>query len=205
MNIDVMSQQLLLAFVVFAVVTLFTPGPNNIMLLSSGLTFGIRRTLPHVAGVTIGFAVMVAATGFGLGAIFTTYPVLQTILKYAGAAYLVYLALAIALSGPAEADDAVGRKPMTFLGAAAFQWVNVKGWVMTIGAITAYAAIAAYPWNILTQALLFLLLGFFSSMTWAFFGTSLQPLVKSPRAARVFNWGMALLLLASLYPVLTEG
>lgn len=205
MNIAAMPQQLLFAFVVFAVVTLFTPGPNNIMLLSSGLTFGIRRTMPHVAGVTIGFAVMVAATGFGLGVIFTAYPVLQTILKYAGAGYLVYLALAIALSGPAEAGDADRRRPMTFFGAAAFQWVNVKGWVMTIGAITAYAAIAAYPWNILTQALLFLLLGFFSSMTWAFFGTSLQPLVKSPRSARAFNWAMAALLLASLYPVLIDG
>jgi len=205
MTIAAMSEQLLLAFVVFAVVTLFTPGPNNIMLLSSGVTFGVRRTLPHVAGVTIGFAVMVAATGFGLGAVFTSYPVLQVALKYAGAAYLIYFAAVIALSGPADPGETTRRKPMTFLGAAAFQWVNVKGWVMTIGAITAYATIAAYPWNILTQALLFLFLGFFSSMTWAFFGTSLQPLVKSPRAARVFNWVMALLLLASLYPVLMEG
>ncbi len=111
-----MSQQLLLAFLVFAIVTLFTPGPNNVMLLSSGLNFGVRRTLPHVAGVTIGFAVMVAAAGLGFGAVFATYPMLQTVLKYAGAAYLVYLALAIGLSGAPEPGEAERRKPMTFLG-----------------------------------------------------------------------------------------
>src|SRR5436189_6280081 len=134
-----MSQPLLIAFVVFAAVMFFTPGPNNVMLLSSGLTHGFRRTLPHMAGITFGFAFMVAAVGLGLGTVFIAYPVLQTILKYAGAAYLIYLAAAIAISEPpsAEQDDAGGR-PMTFWGAAMFQWVNAKGWVMVIGTITAY-------------------------------------------------------------------
>ena len=95
-----MSQQLFIAFVVFATVMFITPGPNNIMLLSSGLTYGFRRTLPHVAGITIGFAFMVGAVGLGLGTVFIAYPVLQTILKYAGIAYLLYLAAAIAMSGP---------------------------------------------------------------------------------------------------------
>ena len=81
----------------------FTPGPNNIMVLSSGLTYGFRRSLPHIAGITIGFAFMVAAVGLGLGAVFIAYPVLQTILKYAGAAYLIYLAAVIAMSGPVTA------------------------------------------------------------------------------------------------------
>ena len=79
-----MSQQLLFAFVVFAAVMFFTPGPNNIMLLSSGLTYGFRPTLPHIAGITVGFAFMVGVVGLGLGTIFIAYPVLQTILKYAG-------------------------------------------------------------------------------------------------------------------------
>src|ERR1700712_3066237 len=100
-----MSQQLFIAFVVFATVMFFTPGPNNIMLLSSGLTYGFRRTLPHVAGITIGFAFMVGAVGLGLGTVFIAFPVLQTILKYAGIAYLVYLAAAIAMSGPVSAQD----------------------------------------------------------------------------------------------------
>ena len=101
-----MSHQLLLAFVVFAAVMFFTPGPNNIMVLSSGLTYGFRRTMPHILGITFGFAFMVGAVGFGFGAVFLAFPILQTILKYAGAAYLVYLAAAIAMSGPPKPGEA---------------------------------------------------------------------------------------------------
>src|SRR3984893_18644471 len=140
-----MSQSLLFAFVVFAVVSVFTPGPNNVMLLSSGLNHGFRRTLPHIAGITIGFAFMVAAVGLGLGTIFLAYPVLQTILKYAGAAYLVYLAAAIAMSGTAPSGQEKQSGPMTFWGAAVFQWVNAKGWVMVIGTITALSRFHPLP------------------------------------------------------------
>ena len=146
-----MSHSLLIAFVMFATVMFFTPGPNNIMLLSSGLTYGFRPTIPHIMGITVGFAFMIGAVGLGLGTIFIAYPVLQTILKYAGVAYLVYLAAHIALSEPPSAEQDNSRGPMTFWGAAMFQWVNAKGWVMVIGTITAYAAIAAYPWNIAIQ------------------------------------------------------
>jgi threonine/homoserine/homoserine lactone efflux protein len=200
-----MSQHLFVAFLVFAVVMFFTPGPNNIMLLASGLNFGFRRSLPHMAGVTFGFAFMVGVTGVGLGALFTSIPMLQTILKYAGAAYLVYLAIAIGLSGPPDPEAARQRRPMTFLNAALFQWVNVKGWVMAIGTITAYAAIASYPWNVVTQVALSALIGACSSVTWAFCGSALQSLVRSTRAVRAFNIMMAILLLASLYPVLAES
>jgi len=105
----------------------FTPGPNNVMVLSWGLTYGIRRTLPHIAGIAIGVSFMVAATGVGLGAIFTAYPVLQTILKYAGVAYLIYLALVIAMSEPVAPGQVNQRGPVGFWAAALFQWVNVKG------------------------------------------------------------------------------
>ncbi|HLG79663.1 MAG TPA: LysE family translocator [Bradyrhizobium sp.] len=199
-----MSQSLLLAFIVFAIVMFFTPGPNNIMVLSSGLTYGFRRTLPHIAGITIGFAFMVAAVGLGFGTIFIAYPVLQTVLKYAGAAYLIYLAIAIALSGPPKPGEA-GSRPMTFWGAAVFQWINVKGWVMVIGTITAYAAIARFPLNIAIQTVLCLLLGVISTATWTLFGSALRPMLKSERAVRVFNVLMALLLLASLYPVFMDA
>jgi threonine/homoserine/homoserine lactone efflux protein len=199
-----MSQPLLIAFIMFAAVMFFTPGPNNIMLLSSGLTYGFRRSLPHVAGIVIGFAFMVGAVGLGLGTIFITYPVLQTILKYAGAAYLVYLAAAIAMSGPVASGQDNARGPMTFWGAAMFQWVNAKGWVMVIGTITAYAAIADFPWNILMQVAISLLIGAFSCVAWALFGSALRPWLTSPRAVRAFNVVMALLLLASLYPVFME-
>jgi threonine/homoserine/homoserine lactone efflux protein len=200
-----MSHSLLIAFVLFATVMFFTPGPNNIMLLSSGLTYGFRPTIPHIAGITVGFAFMVGAVGLGLGTIFIAYPVLQTILKYAGVVYLIYLAAAIAMSGPVSADQDNRRGPMTFWGAAMFQWVNAKGWVMVIGTITAYAAISPYPWNIAIQVALSLLLGALSCTAWAYFGSALRPVLTSPRAVRAFNIGMAALLLASLYPVFTDA
>lgn len=200
-----MSHSLLIAFVIFATVMFFTPGPNNIMLLSSGLTYGFRPTVPHILGITFGFAFMVGAVGAGLGTVFIAYPVLQTILKYAGVAYLIYLAVAIAMSGPVSTDQDGGRRPMTFWGAAMFQWVNVKGWVMVIGTITAYAAIATYPWNIAIQVSLSLLLGAISCTAWALFGSALRPILTSPRAVRAFNIAMAILLLASLYPVFMDA
>jgi threonine/homoserine/homoserine lactone efflux protein len=200
-----MSQQLLLAFIMFAFVMSFTPGPNNVMLLSSGVTYGFRRTVPHIMGVTFGFAFMVAAVGFGLAAVFITYPVLQTILKYLGAAYLIYLAVAIAMSGPVKAGEGVGRRPMTFWGAAIFQWVNAKGWVMVIGTITAYAAIASFPLNIMIQTVISFLMGIGSTVTWTLFGTALRPVLNSERAVRAFNIVMAILLLASLYPVFMDA
>jgi len=199
-----LSSHLLWAFLVFAVVMFFTPGPNNIMLLASGLNFGFRRTLPHVAGVTCGYAFMIGVTGLGLGAVFAALPWLQTVLKYAGAAYLVYLAYAIACSGPPEPGEAERRRPMSFIGAALFQWVNAKGWVMAISIITAYAAISTYPWNVGLQVAMSLLIGAMSSVAWVLCGTALQPLIQSPRAIRIFNVTMAILLLASLYPVLAE-
>jgi threonine/homoserine/homoserine lactone efflux protein len=202
-----MSNSLLFAFVVFAVVMFFTPGPNNIMLLSSGLTYGFRRTVPHIVGITVGFAFMVGAVGVGLGAVFIAYPVLQTILKYGGVAYLVYLAPVIAMAEPpsADKDDRPGRGPMTFWGAAMFQWINAKGWVIVIGTITAYAAIAQFPINIAIQTLISLLVGTVSTVVWAFFGTALRPVLTSERLVRAFNILMALLLLASLYPVFMDA
>jgi threonine/homoserine/homoserine lactone efflux protein len=199
------SHSLLIAFVLFATVMFFTPGPNNIMLLSSGLTYGFRPTIPHIAGITVGFAFMVGAVGLGLGTIFITFPVLQTILKYAGVVYLIYLAAAIAMSGPVSPDQDNRRGPMTFWGAAMFQWVNAKGWVMVIGTITAYAAISPYPWNIAIQVGLSLLLGALSCTAWAFFGSALRPVLTSPKAVRAFNIVMAVLLLASLYPVFMDA
>jgi threonine/homoserine/homoserine lactone efflux protein len=199
-----MSQSLLIAFVLFTLVMSFTPGPNNIMLLSSGVTYGFRRTLPHVAGITIGFAFMVGAVGLGLGTVFIAYPILQTILKYLGAAYLIYLAVAIALSGPPKAGEDKRGGPMTFLGAAMFQWVNAKGWVMVIANITAYAAIASFPWNIAMQTAITLVVGTASTVAWALFGSALRPILTSEHAVRAFNITMALLLLASLYPVVMD-
>jgi threonine/homoserine/homoserine lactone efflux protein len=200
-----MSQPLLIAFVIFALVMYLTPGPNNVMLLSSGLTYGFRRTLPHIAGITFGMAFMIAAVGLGLGTIFIAYPLLQTILKYAGAAYLIYLAVVIAMSGMAPSAQDNARGPMSFWGAAVFQWINVKGWVMVIGTITAYAAIASFPWNIVLQTAISLVVGAVATVVWALFGSALRPVLRSPGAVRAFNIAMAVLLLASLYPVFKDA
>ena len=200
-----MSHSLFYAFLAFMVVMYFTPGPNNIMLLASGLTYGFRRTIPHILGIVLGFAFMVGAVGLGLGTVFLAYPILQTILKYSGAAYLIYLAVVIAMSGPTKPGEKDGRGPMTFWGAAMFQWINAKGWVIVIGTITAYAAIAQFPLNIAIQTLISLLVGTVSTVVWALFGTALRPVLTSERLVRAFNILMAILLLASLYPVFMDA
>ncbi len=197
-----MAQELLAAFVVFAVATLFTPGPNNIMLMASGLNFGLSRTLAHGFGVPLGFGFMVLVVGFGLGAVFAAYPLAYQVLKYVGAAYLLYLAWRIANATKAHGD--ARARPMTFLEGAAFQWVNAKAWVMAIGAVTAYAGIAAFPFNTVLIAAIFTVLGTASSFTWVFFGTGLKRIVNDPRSVRIFNLVMAALLAASLIPVFLE-
>jgi len=196
------ASDLLWALLVFVVVTLFTPGPNNAMLMTTGLNFGFRRGLPHLLGVSIGFAVMALAVGLGLGALFLAYPAVYLVLKYAGAAYLLYLAWQIATAGPIDEDGKASGRPITFLAAAAFQWLNPKGWVMAVGAVSAYAGVARFPFNVLLIAFLFGGLGVLSSATWLGFGSALQRLFTNPRAVRAVNIAMALLLVASLWPIL---
>lgn len=197
-----MSQELLAAFVVFAVATLFTPGPNNVMLMASGLNFGLARTLPHGFGVPLGFGFMVLVIGFGLGAFFAAFPFAYEVLKYVGAAYLLYLAWRIATA--TSAHGSARARPFTFLQAAAFQWVNAKAWVMAIGAVTAYAGIASFPLNTILIAAIFTVFGIASSFTWVLFGTGLKRIINDPRAVRLFNLVMAVLLAASLIPVFLE-
>ena len=136
-DVPLTSLSLLGPLALFALVSSITPGPNNVMLATSGLNFGFRRTIPHLLGVSIGFTLMVFLVGVGLGSVFQQVPALYTVLKYAGAAYLLYLAWKIANAG--EMKDGVSRaRPMTFLQAAAFQWVNPKAWVMAVGIIATY-------------------------------------------------------------------
>ncbi len=196
---------LLIALAVFCLVTLFTPGPNNLMLMTSGLNFGVRRGVPHMLGVVTGFSLMVLIVGLGLGAIFKAWPLLYVALKYAGAAYLLYLAWQIAVSEPSAPGNDSARSPIGFFQAAAFQWVNPKAWVMAVGAISTYAAVAPFPLNVVVIAALFGVFGLASSGTWLGFGAALQRVLKNPRAVRVFNVVMALLLVASLYPIFADG
>lgn len=194
----------LAAFILFAAVTLITPGPNNAMLMSSGLTWGWRRALPHLVGVTLGFGLMVAVVGLGLGALFDRNPVLYAILKYAGAAYMLWLAWKIATAEPHGPDETTGSRPITFIEAALFQWVNPKAWVMAIGTVSTYAAVAPFPWNIAIFAGVFTAGGFLSSAAWVGLGTSLKRIINNPQAVRVVNILLGLGLVLSVAPVVVE-
>ena len=200
-----LSFDLLLGFALFALVTSITPGPNNTMLLASGVNFGFNRTIPHMLGITCGFFVLVVAVGFGLGAVFQTYPLLYSVLRYVGAAYLLYLAWKIAHSGPVSEREKGESKPISYLGAAAFQWVNPKAWIMAIGAISTYTPMQGYFTNVIVIAAVFALINLPSVSVWAGCGTLLRNVLKNRRWLRLFNWGMALLLVASLYPLLVES
>jgi threonine/homoserine/homoserine lactone efflux protein len=195
---------LLWPLIVFSIVMSFTPGPNNLMLMTSGLNFGMKRTWPHLWGVVLGFTFLTFCIGLGLGGLFKAFPLLYTVLKYAGAAYMLYLAYAIASSDPAAKSGTARKRPLTFIEGAAFQWVNPKAWIAVIGAISAYDKIALYPFNALIVSAAFGLAGFFSCVAWAGFGTGLQPLLKNPKLVRAFNIVMALLLVASVLPILKE-
>ena len=200
-----LSLDLLLGFALFALVTSITPGPNNTMLLASGVNFGFHRTIPHMLGITCGFFVLVVAVGFGLGAVFQTYPLLYTVLRDVGAAYLLYLAWKIAHSGPVSDAEQGDAKPISYLGAAAFQWVNPKAWIMAIGAISTYTPMQGYFTNVIVIAAVFALINLPSVSVWAACGTLLRNVLKDRRWLRLFNWGMAALLVISLYPLLLES
>lgn len=196
-----LSLDLLLAFALFAFVTSVTPGPNNMMLLASGVNFGFSRTIPHMLGICIGFFLLVLGVGLGLGSAFTAWPVLYTILRYAGAAYLLYLAWKIATSGPASDSNAQQGEPQSFVGAALFQWVNPKAWIMAIGAISTYTPMQGYFTNVIIISAVFALINLPSVGIWAGFGSLLRNVLRDPLGLRVFNGVMAVLLVASLYPL----
>ncbi len=195
-----MSLELLPALMAFAFVTSVTPGPNNLMLMASGANFGLRRTAPHALGVALGFVAMAAATGLGLGAALEAAPWAEAVLKAASAAYMLWLAWRIARAAAPEARASGGR-PFTFLQAAAFQWVNPKAWAMALGAMSLYAADGAVA-SVAIVATVFGAVNLPSVGVWAALGTQLRRLLTSPWRLRAFNWTMAALLVASLYPVL---
>lgn len=202
-----MTSAVLIAYSLFAFVSSITPGPNNVMLLASGVNYGFRRTIPHMLGVTIGFAVMLVLVGFGLAEFFLRAPDFHRVLRWAGAIYLVYLALRIATSGPAatDTDSAATSRPFGFLAAALFQWVNPKAWVVAVTAFSAYVPAGASSIWVLAFGLLFAVVNIPCISIWVLFGTILKRWLREPRTARIFNVIMAVLLLVSLLPMLDAG
>ncbi|WP_296430768.1 LysE family translocator [Yoonia sp.] len=199
-----MTYEILIALIGFAVASSITPGPNNLMLMASGANYGMRRTLPHMLGISLGHAFMVAMVGIVLLQVFDTYPILNIILKVVSAAYMIWLAWKIANAVPPEAKKVTG-KPFTFLQAAAFQWVNPKAWFMAITAISAYAPQdQGIVMGSVIVAVVFATVNFPSITIWAWMGVQVRRWLGSARRLRIFNVSMAVLLVVSLYPMLTH-
>jgi threonine/homoserine/homoserine lactone efflux protein len=189
----------------FAISTSITPGPNNIMLTASGANFGFRRTLPHMAGIAFGFPLMLLAICLGLGGVFRAMPQIHVVLRYVGLVYLLWLAWKIATSGPSNDSPEKTSKPLSFVQAAGFQWVNPKAWIMAAGAITAYTSPGR---DVLAESIL--IAGIFAAVSfpcvalWASFGVVLERILRQPLWLRIFNVTMAVLVVASVLPFIFE-
>ncbi len=192
-----MNQTALFALSAFALVSSITPGPNNMMLMASGANFGLRRTVPHALGVGIGFTLMIVLVGVGLMGLFDLFPVLNLVLKVVSVAYLLWLAWKIANAAAPDTAGNAGGKPMTFVQAVLFQWVNPKAWSMALTAIALYAP-HRNLFAVLLVALVFGVINLPSTSLWAVMGVSLRGWLSSPARLKAFNWTMAALLVGSL-------
>lgn len=196
-----MTLNVFLSLLLFAFTTSITPGPNNMMLLASGVNFGFRRTIPHMLGIGGGFLSLLLGVGLGLGALLASYPPLFLALKIAGGLYLLCIAWKIA-SSRSLGEGKAGGTPLGFWAAAAFQWVNPKAWVMAVSAMAAYTNPDQYYATVLIVALAFAIVNLPSVSTWAGFGSVLREWLSHPVRLKWFNITMAVLLVVSLWPML---
>lgn len=198
-----MTLDTFLLLVTFAFVASITPGPNNVMLMASGANFGVLRTVPHMLGVSLGHSFLVFVVGLGLAEAFQSLPALRNTLMAVCAAYLLYLAWKIAHAAPPARGEAGGR-PLTFLQAAAFQWVNPKAIFMSITAQTNYAPVDGGWTGALTVAAIFACINLPSVGVWAWMGVQVKRFLGTGARLRAFNIVMALLLVGSLIPILVH-
>lgn len=189
-----------LAVLAFTFVAGVTPGPNNIMLFSSGVNHGVVKSLPHYFGICLGFPLLVAAIGFGLGTLFQQFPQIHLIIKMFGILYLLFLAWKIANSGNTN-EESVISAPITFIQAAIFQWLNPKAWVIAIGAITTFTQPNNVTHSILWIIVAYFFMGLLAMGVWLFLGASLQSFLKDAKRNQYFNWLMAALLVISIFPM----
>jgi threonine/homoserine/homoserine lactone efflux protein len=196
-----MPFDMFLALAAFATATAVTPGPNNIMVTASGVNFGFTRTMPHILGITFGFFALLLGCAAGLGAVFAAYPPLQVVLKVAGAVYMLWLAWKVATSAPAsaEADELV--QPISFWQAALFQWVNPKAVVVALSAVAIYVRPAHWRVDLVVLLAVFTITTVLAVASWTGFGVALRRVLTDPKRARIFNIAMALLLVASIVPM----
>ncbi len=188
----------LISMFAFVLAASFSPGPNNIMLTASGVNFGFIRTVPHMAGIIAGFPTMILAVGLGLGQIFIQFPQLHDILKWLGSAYLLFLAFKIATAARPKQNTTVA-KPLSFIQAALFQWVNPKGWIVSVAALANYTTQEeSYLIETLVVVGMFLAVSLGATTSWTFFGSLIRHLLRSEWALRLFNMIMATLIVASI-------
>jgi threonine/homoserine/homoserine lactone efflux protein len=183
----------------------FTPGPNNLMLASAGARFGYLRTLPHQAGVVLGFAFMTLTVGLGVAGIILAAPLLYTVMKYASIGYILYLAWRTGTAEKLKTAAVAAERPMTFLGAVAFQWINPKGWIMALGAMTTYTTKALdLRLQVVLITVIMAVVGVASTSAWTVFGLGVARWLTTPARRIAFNWTMAALLVLSVAPVIFE-
>ena len=197
-----MSLDQFLAMMVFAFVASITPGPNNFLLLASGVNFGFRRTLPHMAGSCLGFLWLLLAVGFGLGTLLTLYPPFHLALKIAGGAWLLILAWKIASARSLSDGKQTAARPMNFIEAMMFTWVNPKAWVSGLAAMAIYTDPAQPYLSVVMISGAFALAGFPCVPVWVLFGVGLRTFLSDPVRLKWFNITMGLALAATLWPML---
>ncbi len=204
MSLQSFPLALIIASVPFMTTMGFTPGPNTILVASSGVNFGFRATIPHILGVTVGYPFMLLMVGLGLAKLFIAVPLIHAVLKYLCIAYLLYLAWRIAATSTAGETGRIHR-PLSFLQAVAFQWVNVKGWVVALSAVTTYTLVnATLVMQIIALAAEALIITLGSVCAWAYFGALLRQFLNTAERRRWFNYSMATLLVLSIVPVFWE-
>ena len=196
-----MTYETLPALIALAVATLFTPGPNNAMLASSGANFGVRRTVPHLLGVAIGFPLMLLIVGLMLGGLFQASAFLRETLRWGGAALLLWIAWRLATSGGIGSKGGHVR-PMSFFQAVGFQWINPKAWSMAVAATSQFILPSAPVVTAAIVATTFLTLGLGSAATWTYAGQAIARWLTTARRLRVFNLLMAALIVLSVFELL---
>ena len=197
-----MSIDSFLTLLMFVVAATVTPGPNNLMVLVSGANWGLARTIPHIAGIALGFPLMITAVGLGLDSVFAAYPEIHVVLRYLAFAYLLYLAWRIARAGRPD-TSARRSRPMNLFEAMAFQWVNPKAWALMLGATALFTTPGGdHVFQVIVIALAFGLVCLPNGVVWCLFGRAIARFLADDRHRRVFNIVMAVLLIASVVPTL---
>ncbi|MFC7702680.1 LysE family translocator [Plastorhodobacter daqingensis] len=181
-----MPPDMLLSLFTIAMASAWTPGPNNALVAASGVNFGLRRSLPHVAGIALGFSFMILMVGFFLGELFRQSLMLREALRWGGAALLLWVSWKIATAGGLGAGGGRAR-PFTFTEAAAFQWINPKAWVMALAISAQFVRAEAPMVSALWVALVFIAAGFTSAFGWAAAGLALRRWLGDPLRLRIFN------------------